>query len=403
MKAFYEIENFNFFTNLSAEIVREIESKGKEYILGVDENEYIKYLIDKYTLEPLNINFDDEKVDTPISSKKLLRDRFDDSYQSDVYTFTIKYQFTGSAVLFRLRPNPCSMTTTEINVHERPNTVSFSFEIYEKNPEEFKRIKEDYFSRAFTNLKNVNAMAINWNDNLMKKVSSSFQEQKAKYKKENDFFVAINVKVNKDTNSLFTTPTLKKKIIPQPTVDKSKEFSSEPTMSKEMYEDVLKVIYDSGKSMERKPDLYKNKDEEGLRDQFLFVLETRYEGTTASGETFNRGGRTDIILKYAEDGSNLFVAECKLWNGESKFLEGISQLFGRYLTWHDSKTALLVFVKNRDFSNVLQTIKDTIKTHPCFVKEMGARRETSFSYLFRLPQDKDKPVYFEVIAFHYDK
>jgi len=62
-------------------------------------------------------------------------------------------------------------------------------------------------------------------------------------------------------------------------------------MSTEMYNDVLKVIYDSGKNMEKKTALYKGKDEEGLRDQFLFVLETRYEGTTATGETFNRSGK----------------------------------------------------------------------------------------------------------------
>ena len=132
-------------------------------------------------------------------------------------------------------------------------------------------------------------------------------------------------------------------------------------MSSEMYNDVLKVIYDSGKNMEKKPALYIGKDEEGLRDQFLFVLETRYEGTTATGETFNRSGKTDIILKYAKDASNLFVAECKFWHGASEFLAAISQLFDRYLTWRDSKAALLMFVKNKDFSNLLATIQEGSK------------------------------------------
>lgn len=404
IKAFYENDNSVFFGGLSDKIMGEIESKGKEYILGVDEDEFTKYLINKYTLELLNIDLDSEKIEVPLSSKKLLSDdAFGYSYQSDVYTFTIKYKFGGSSVLFRLKPNPWFPATTEINIDERTNTVSFSFEIYDKEPEKFQRAKDDYRDRAFANLNHVNAMARKWNDGLVKKVNAYLQERKTKYKEENDFFAAIKVKIDKDTTSLFTPPTIKKKIIPQPVVDKDKEFSSEPMMSKEMYDDILKVIYDSGKSMERKPALYKDKDEEGLRDQFLFVLETRYEGTTATGETFNRGGKTDILLKYAEDGSNLFVAECKFWNGASEFLEGISQLFDRYLTWHDSKAALLVFVKNKDFSNVLQTIKDKIKTHPYFVKEKGTRRDTSFSYLFRLPQDKNKPVYFEVLAFHYDK
>ena len=42
--------------------------------------------------------------------------------------------------------------------------------------------------------------------------------------------------------------------------------------------------------------LYKGKDEEGIRDQFLFLLK-RYESITATGETFNKkGGKIDIIL-----------------------------------------------------------------------------------------------------------
>ena len=42
-------------------------------------------------------------------------------------------------------------------------------------------------------------------------------------------------------------------------LDKNKEFSSVPTMAKAMYEDILKIIYDAGKSMEMKPKLYLNK------------------------------------------------------------------------------------------------------------------------------------------------
>jgi len=113
--------------------------------------------------------------------------------------------------------------------------------------------------------------------------------------------------------------------------------------------------------------------------------------------------KTDIILKYANDGSNLFVAECKFWHGASEFLAAISQLFERYLTWRDSKAALLMFVKNKDFSNVIDTIKKEAKNHSLFIKESGIRGETSFSFIFCLPQDKNKHVHFEIMVFHYDK
>jgi hypothetical protein len=268
---------------------------------------------------------------------------------------------------------------------------------------EFNKAKEDFKRSAFANLNNSKQFIERWNKNLKPFIEEVFKAHKEKYQQENDFFSAINVKVNTNTTSVFSTPTITKKIVPQPIINKNQEFSSEPTMSSEMYNDILKVIYESGKNMEKKPALYQNKDEEGLRDQFLFVLETRYEGTTATGETFNRGGKTDIILKYAKDGSNLFVAECKFWHGASEFLKAISQLFDRYLTWRDSKTALIMFVTNKDFTSVINVVREEIKKHAYFTKETGQRGETSFSFIFHLPQDVNKAVLFEVMLFHYDK
>jgi hypothetical protein len=402
--SFCEISSLYFTCQRSDKIQSEIESKGKEYILGVDEEEFKTYLIDLYTLEPLYIDYESETIDEPIVSKEWVESRLHgEKYQTEVFNFTIRYKFTGSSILFRVQPSTWTMTHTEIYVNEQKSTVSFSFKLYKKDIEEFKRTKSDYQRRAFANLGNTNQDAASWMQSLPGKVNSLFQQQKNKYLQENDFFAAINVKVNKDTISLFTAPTIKKKIIPQPSVSKNKEFSSEPMMAKDMYDDILKVIYDLGKSMEKKPSTYKHKDEEGIRDQFLLVLETRYDSTTASGETFNRGGKTDIILKYAKDASNLFVAECKFWHGTSEFHKAISQLFDRYLTWRDSKAALMLFVTNKDFTNVIGAIKKETPNHQYFVKTTGARGETSFSFHFHLPQDKEKIVFLEIIAFHFDK
>jgi len=404
VKSFNEISSFDFIEHLRNKIKTEIENKGKEYILGVDEDEYKIYLIDNYTLEPLTILYDSESIDEPIVTKEWMEDKFyREKYPVEVYNFTIRYFFTGSSELFRVKPSSWVVTSAEIFINEQNNTLSFSFKLYKKDPEEFKKKKNEVQRSAFANLNSTNLLATSWTDGLSSTIDKFFKEQKLKYLKENDFFSAINVKINKDTSSVFTAPTIKKKVIPQPTVSKNKEFSSEPMMAKEMYDDMLKVIYDLGKSMEKKPSTYQGKDEEGIRDQFLLVLETRYDGTTASGETFNKGGKTDIILKYANDGTNLFVAECKFWHGASEFHKAISQLFDRYLTWRDSKTALMIFVTNKEFSNVIDTIRAEVNNHPYFVNEIGSRGETSFSYNFHLPQDKEKLVLLEIIAFHYDK
>ncbi len=59
-----------FVMDRSNTIKREIESKGKEYILGVDEEEYKKYLFEKYYLEPLEIDDETENVNV-FPSKEL--------------------------------------------------------------------------------------------------------------------------------------------------------------------------------------------------------------------------------------------------------------------------------------------------------------------------------------------
>jgi hypothetical protein len=401
MKSFTEISWHNFPQKRISKIKEEILSKGKNYILQIDENEFIEYLVDKYRLEPLNILFKTESVSEPKKTTERLTNPWGETYNAEVFNFTVTYQFTGSSELFQVVPNPRSYNSYEISVKNQ--SVSFSFSIYRQDVEEFKKRKSAVYDQAFYNLDLVNNNLQEISNSYKQDVKSLFLCEKNKYKEENSFFTAINVKVNKDTTSVFTAPTIIKKIIPQPKVSKNSEFASEPMMSTLMYDDILKVIYDLGKSMEKKPSTYQNKDEESLRDQILLFLETRYDGTTATGETFNRGGKTDIILKYANDNSNLFVAECKIWHGNVEFLKAISQLFDRYLTWRDSKVSLILFVTNKDFSNVLNTIKTEVKTHPYFVKENGTRGESSFSYIFRLPQDENKNVFLEIIAFHYDK
>jgi len=169
-------------------------------------------------------------------------------------------------------------------------------------------------------------------------------------------------------------------------------------MADEMYEDVLKVLYEAGRAMERKPSLYSGKDEEGLRDQFLLFLETRYQATTGTSETFNKSGRTDILLKY-EDGSNLFVAECKWWTGEADFHAAIKQLFDRYLTWRDSKAALLIFVSNKAFSRILAKVRAEVENDDYFVRHIADRGETSLAFEFHLPRDDERIVKMAILVF----
>lgn len=401
INSFAEIRSDEYFRNLSSSIRNEIKGESKEKILKIDETEYKKYLEEKYRLEPIEIDKENKVVNQPNKKSEQRTDSYRANYVYEYYEFKVTYPFIGTPSLFKVAPSRRTLASSNIELNFANRTVSIRVNIDIKDPDEFKKTEQRTYHSAFVNIKNINPEVDKWNTKLNGLVERFFDSIKKEYLEENKFFEEINVKTDKETDIIFSTPEIKKKIIPKPEIKEGKQFASEPTISEEMYSDILSVINIAGKKMERKPSLYKNKGEEELRDQILFLLETRYEGTTATGETFNKKGKTDIILKYSKDGSNLFVAECKFWSGEKEIKEAINQLFDRYLTWRDSKAALIIFVQNKSFTNVLTQIKNIVSGHEYFSKDKGQSGESTFSFIMHLPEDSDKNVFLEVILFHF--
>ena len=95
---------------------------------------------------------------------------------------------------------------------------------------------------------------------------------------------------------------------------------------------------------------------------------------------------------------NAFVAECKFWSGPKDFLETIDQLLG-YCTWRDTKTAIVIFNKNKDLSAVLTTIRDTAPNHVNFLRGSEMKGETHFRFVFHLPGDPSREVHIAVLVF----
>ena len=71
--------------------------------------------------------------------------------------------------------------------------------------------------------------------------------------------------------------------------------------------------------------------------------------------------------------------------------------------FEDSKVALMVFVKGTNFTTAIESIHKNVVTHEYFVRKNKIRNETSSNYIFRLPQDANKEVFLEIIAFNFDK
>lgn len=136
-------------------------------------------------------------------------------------------------------------------------------------------------------------------------------------------------------------------------------------LSIQPYIQILNAINRIGKTFERLPATYQDKDEESLRDHILLALSINHEFTTL-GEVFNKNGKTDIFCSRS-DGQVELIAECKFWRGERAFREAIDQLLS-YTTWRNDKLAIIMFVPNVNMDNAINTAKQSIQLHQNYVR-----------------------------------
>ncbi len=169
-------------------------------------------------------------------------------------------------------------------------------------------------------------------------------------------------------------------------------------MNMQRYVQILDAIQTIGKNCESYPDIIAGKNEESLRNLFLLQIQTTFKSESAIGEAFNNSGKTDIMVKHGD--SILFIAECKFWRGKQVFLDAITQLLS-YLTWRDTKAALLIFVRDTSMSTAVAGVKENIESHPYFKSAEKAKNETWFNYKFSMPNDPDRDVYLAILLFDF--
>ena len=207
--------------------------------------------------------------------------------------------------------------------------------------------------------------------------------------------LGFKMKVREGAPTTYVAADVRRRISPVLPAASAAPYVPEPTLAMADYEHILGVMQNMTQVMELSPSAFHDVDEEALRSHFLVQLNGHYQGQ-ATGETFNYEGKTDILIR--SEGRNVFIAECKYWSGTKKLGETIDQLLS-YSSWRDTKTAVVVFNRNRDFSKVLASIPDAVRSHSQFRRELPGATETVFRYLFAHKDDKNRELQLAVMAF----
>lgn len=191
-------------------------------------------------------------------------------------------------------------------------------------------------------------------------------------------------------------PVVRKSILADFQRDMVRPIAREPYIEEKIYGEILKVLASMSLLIERNPTTFAHIDEQSLRDHFLLQLNGQFEGK-ATGETFNGAGKTDILLR--ERDKNLFIAECKFWDGPKSLTDAIDQLHS-YLTWRDSKAAILVFSRNKNFTRTIEDAGRTLREHPQFRQTLESQRETSLRAFIERRDDDQRRIDLTVMLFN---
>lgn len=345
-----------------------VDSFKNEEIMANDLEILASNLYEEFRIEPVEIK-DEEFSKRHIEQAKIKRwiDPFLRDFNEKEYVVVdgiimiFYFPFTGVKDLFKYRASTFSWGPyPDISISEGFISLRYEYSLNEMQDEKakdsaMKKLKND-IKDIRDGINHVNRDVESYNMSLQKQALHLLEEKK---KKVESFFSVANmfeVPVKKSAYAETHVP-LQRRIVPI-----AHEYKKEDTycISEANYVDILATIKHMGSTYERTPSSYEAMKEEDLRNTLLAALNGTYLGG-AVGEAFRNNGKTDICIE--EKNRAAFVAECKMWTGQKGIADALKQL-DSYLTWRDCKTALIYFVRKKDFLAILKTAEDALKAIP---------------------------------------
>lgn len=380
----------------------EVASMDGNRLLNTSVDDLCSYLVDTYSIEDVPIlrceaivvDQRETQIDVSRDPMRFVRDRSRPAY---VQGTEIEYSvpFDGDRNVFDVRP------TTYTSNPPRGHVAGGELRIYIRGidlaPEKVKMEFEETLSQIERHLQTLRNDTSKLNTQLPSIARNSVESRRKKLLSDQNLVSALgyNIKQREGITHTYVAPEVRRKVTPTLPPANSKPYKPEPTLPMDEYEHILEVIQNMALVIERSPSEFASMKEETLRSHFLVQLNGHYEGQ-ATGETFNFEGKTDILIR--SEGKNIFIAECKFWKGPKSLTETIDQLLS-YSSWRDTKVAVIVFNRNKDFTNVLSSLDETTREHPNCKLFIEKRSETSFRYKFAHRDDPNREMVLTAIAF----
>jgi len=377
---------------------QEIEALSPNQLLPTDGTAVCQHFIGEYAINPVELREEDIVL---IEPHEVIENNYNEDFgrhfQSKFLEFRFEIPFTGDAALLNCRPSQWCSMWPHAKV-ERGNIVV----LIRRHDRDGVAIKQE-FNRELSLIKEYLGWQRpdidRWNQGLPGWVGQQVTARRDKLVADKKLVTDLGFKVVRRGESAASAavPIQRKQVIPPlPPARPGAVTAPDPALDTAVYEEILSTLDGMSVVMERNPSAFATIDEETLRTHFLVPLNSNFRGM-ATGETFNAAGKTDILIKHQD--RILFIAECKFWKGPQSLTDAITQLLS-YTTWRETKAAILLFSRKKDFSAVLAQIPQVFAQHPNYVRKENYAKSTGFRFILRSPHDAQRHLTVTLLAFN---
>lgn len=379
---------------------KEIASYDPDRLLNTPTDDLVAYFAQKYRIDLPTLHKDQAFVEQK-EGKVAIFDYFSHAFEGEGHRevmgthVELTVPFTGDHQMFFVRPNTFDSGPPRAIVQEQ--SIALKVTGRDLKPEQVKSALNSTLADVEKYLGWQKPTVDQINTRLASSVRQTIEARKAKLLGDRNLVAGLGfpMRTRPDAPRTYAAPQVRRKIVVTPPPASQAPFKPEPALDEVNYKAILDIIQSMALVMERSPSAFAEMGEEALRQHFLVQLNGHFEGQ-ATGETFNHQGKTDILVRV--EGRNIFIAECKFWHGEKQFTETINQILS-YLSWRDTKAAIILFNRNKGFSEVLAKIKQAATSHPNRKSAPRQEAETRFRYVFGNPSDPSREIILTVLAF----
>lgn len=407
VRPFAEGDCFATFRNHLAKVERAIGELENDYVLKASPSELEAYFIDKAHIEPLVIVSDSHYIEEKRATTIDPRAYDDFPYfqfegpppAAPATELLVALPYTGDRLLWRLQASVYDLRPTpEIEIADDRVIFSYVFRDDMADPNRIKSAITEHVQALIVGASRVSVDAIAHNERSVHEVREALKRKRDIATRAVSAMEGLGIPMKRREEPLtYVAPATRRKApVARPAVTAGK-FQREPALELEEYEHILQVLRSMALVIERSPGSFAGLQEEDIRTQFLLTLNGHYEGG-ATGETFNAEGKTDILVRVAD--RNVFIAECKYWRGPKGFDDAIQQLLG-YLSWRDSKAALLIFNRGQQSTAVRTKMHEVMSARPEYRRTVPHSDDGEGRYVFVKRSDPGREILITTMLFDF--